>query len=389
MNTLSSRMKRLLSPGGAEGQGRGQGDAETPFRFGIWILIIGFGVVLLWFATAPLDEGVPCQGTVSIATKRKIVQHRQGGVVTQVLVHEGQMVRKGDVLLRLDDQTSKARYAEMHQHYLGLRASENRLQAELNGYRSIVFHRDLLDDPDKNFVGQLMKNQQLLLAERRTTMRLYQEQLAGLRDLVSNGFAPKNQQREIELKIAQFKTESAGELARIQSEIQAEAEKARALAEELAETEIRAPEAGQVVGLQVQSVGAVIQGGQKLMDIVPVDEALLIEVKIAPHLIDKVHSGLIADVQFASFAQSPQLTVPATVESVSKDLLSDPQSGIQPAQSYYLARVSVTPEGVRKLGRNKMQPGMPVQVIIKTGERTMLAYLMHPLIQRMSASMKE
>lgn len=389
MNTLSSRLKRHNPPGGTDGQGGRQSDAETSFRLGIWILILGFAGFLFWFATAPLDEGVPCQGAVSIATKRKVVQHLQGGVVTQVLVHEGQMVRKGDVLLRLDDQNSKARYAEMHQHYLGLRASENRLQAELSGFRSIVFHRDLLNDPDKLFVRQLMKNQQLLLAERRTTMRLYQEQLAGLRDLVSNGYAPRNQQREIELKIAQFKTESAEELARIQSEIQADAEKARALGEELEETEIRSPEAGQVVGLQVQTVGAVVQGGQKLMDIVPVDEALLIEVKIAPHLIDKVHSGLVADVQFASFAQSPQLTVPGEVESVSKDLLSDPQAGVQPSQSYYLARVSVTPEGVRKLGRNKMQPGMPVQVIIKTGERTMLAYLMHPLIQRMSASMKE
>jgi len=384
-------MKKLFPPKGAYEQGKLQTDTHGPIRLGIWVLLIGFGGCLLWFSLAPLDEGVPCQGSVCIATKRKVVQHRQGGVVAEVRVHEGQFVKKGDVLLRLDSQTSKARYEEIHQHYLGLRASEDRLNAELKGAGKIEFHQDLLDDPDKPLVEQLVKNQRLLLAERVKTMHLYEQQLVGLRDLVKEGYAPLTQQRDLEIKIAQFKTESAAQLAQIQNEIQADAEKSKALADELAETDIRAPESGQVVGLQVQSVGAVIQPGQKIMDVVPLDEALLIEVRVAPHLIDKVHAGLVANVQFASFSHTPQLVVPGKVESVSKDLLTDPQQagGIQPAQSYYLARVSVTPQGMKDLGSNKMQPGMPAQVIIKTGERSMLKYLLHPLVQRLSASMKE
>ena len=382
-------LKSLFPPKGAYEPGKLQTDTRGPIRLGIWVLIIGFGGFLLWFAVAPLDEGVPCQGAVCIATKRKIVQHRQGGVVAEVRVHEGQLVKKGDVLLRLDSQTSKARYEEIHQHYLGLRASEDRLNAELRGAGKIEFHQDLVDDPNRTLVEQLMKNQLLLLGQRVKTMRLYQSQLAGLSDLVREGYAPLSQQRDLEIKIAQLKTESATQLAQIQNEIQADAEKSKALAEELAETEIRAPESGQIVGLQVQSVGAVIQPGQKIMDVVPLDEALLIEVKVAPHLIDKVHAGLVANVQFASFAHTPQLVIPGKVESVSKDLLTDPQGAMQPAQSYYLARVSVTPQGMKELGNNKMQPGMPAQVIIKTGERSMLKYLLHPLAQRLSASMKE
>ena len=117
----------------------------------------------------------------------------------------------------------------------------------------------------------------------------------------------------------------------------------------------------------------------------PQNEVLLLETKVAPHLIDSVHSGLLADVRFSSFAHSPQLVVPGVVDSISSDLITEPQTNI----SYYLARVSVTAEGMKKLGSHQLQAGMPVEVVIKTGERTVLTYLLHPLLKRMAASMKE
>lgn len=149
---------------------------------------------------------------------------------------------------------------------------------------------------------------------------------------------------------------------------------------------IRAPAEGQVVGLAVQTVGGVIQPGQKLMDIVPKNEVLLLETKVAPHLIDRVHSGLIADVRFSSFAHSPQLVVQGKVDSISTDLITEPQN---PNISYYLARVSVTAEGLKELGNRQLQAGMPAEVVIKTGERSVLTYLLHPLLKRIAASMKE
>jgi protease secretion system membrane fusion protein len=364
-------------------------DTRKPVRIGIIILIVGFGGFLLWAGFAPLDEGVPCQGLVSIATKRKVVQNRQGGVVDSVLVHEGQIVKKDQPLILLDRQTAKARYAEVHQRYLSQRAAEGRLQAEQAGRETISFHPDLISDPDHQLTEQLMRNQRELLQSRIRTVRILKEQLAGVSQLVKEGYAPLSQQRELEIKIAQHKEESSAQLAQVQNEVQSDAEKSKALYNELVETEIKSPSEGQVVGLQVQTVGAVIQPGQKIMDIVPSNEGLLIEAKIAPHLIDKVHAGLLANVSFASFANSPQLVVSGKVESVSGDLITDMQTGNAPAQPYFLARIAVTSEGTKMLGQHKLQPGMPVQVIIKTGERSLLTYIMHPLMKRMSASLKE
>ena len=369
-------------------------DTRGPIRLGIWILIVGFGGFLLWAGLAPLDEGVPCGGLVSISTKRKVVQHLHGGTVTGVHVHEGQYVHKGDLLIVLDSLTSRARYAEVHQHYLGLRAAESRLQAEQRGSLQMILHPDLQNDPDRTLVSALLRTQRELLDSRLTTMRLMKEQRASMNDLAKEGFAPLNQVRELDIKIAQLRSESATQLAQVQNEVQADAEKSVALGEELSETSVKAPSDGQVVGLQVQTVGAVIQPGQKLMDIVPLNESLIVEAKISPNLIDKVHAGLVTNVQFASFANSPQLVVPGRVESVSGDLLSEMAPG-QPGmpaaamQSYYLARIAITKEGMKVLGNRKLQPGMPVQLVIRTGERTVLTYILHPLMKRMAAALKE
>lgn len=386
---LFSKKNQEVAAGVDDGDARRLVDTKGPVRLGIWVLLIGFGGFLLWSALAPLDEGVPCPGLVSISTKRKVVQHLHGGTVTRVHVQEGQTVRDGQLLLSLDDQVARARYAEVHQHYLGLRAAESRLLAERKGSLSMNLHQDLRSDPDQVLVAGLVKTQQELLDARMTTMRLLNEQRAAIRGLVLEGYAPLVQQRELDIKIAQLRADAAMELAQVQKEVQADAEKSKALAQELAETEVRSPADGQVVGLQVQTVGAVIQPGQKIMDIVPFNEMLIIEAKVAPHLIDKVHPGLVANVQFASFAHAPQLVVPGRVESISGDLLTEASAGPQPSQSYYLARIGVTREGMRRLGRHKMHAGMPVQAIIVTGERSLLTYILHPLLKRMSASLKE
>ncbi|NTU57829.1 MAG: HlyD family efflux transporter periplasmic adaptor subunit [Chlorobiaceae bacterium] len=390
MSIFGSKRSALQNEEGAETAGASYRDTRSPVRLGVWILLIGFGGFLLWAALAPLDEGVPCQGLVSIATKRKVVENLRGGQVEKVYVKEGQMVQQGDVLITLDRQTAKARYDEVHQHYLSIRAAADRLNAEMRGAGSISFHKDLLNDPDKALVNQNMQNQKELFLARRRTLGILNEQLSGISSLVKEGYAPRNQQREVELKISEFRSNTASELAQMQREVEADAEKSRALAEELAETEIRSPASGQVVGLQVQTVGAVIQPGQKIMDIVPSSEGLLIDAKVAPHLIDSIRKGLPVSVSFSSFAHSPQLVVQGTVDSVSKDIIADPQMNpAQPGATYYLARVSVTPEGLKSLGHRQMQPGMPVQVVIKTGERSLLTYLIDPLIKRINVSMKE
>lgn len=430
-----------------------ESDTKSSIRLGAWILLAGFGGFLLWAALAPLDEGVPSDGVVSIETKRKVVQHLTGGIVTAVNVKEGQLVKEGDVLLSIDNASAKARYEEIRQHYLGLRAQESRLLAEKAGGKSIVFHEDLIKNSDDPLIVLHMQNQSQLLSarqnglsaelsgiaeaihgqeaeiqghkgileSRKAQLALLNEQLNGIKALVLEGYAPRNQQNDLEQKVAQVHGDIADaeanilrsirsinelkqrsntrrqnenkdidtQMAQVRLEVQSDAEKFKALSEDLQRTEIRSPATGQVVGLQVQTVGAVIQAGQKLMDIVPLDEGLLLEVKVAPHLIDRISAGLDADVRFSSFSNSPQLFVKGKVDSISHDLISDPPQGAQPSASYYLARISITPEGMQELGDRQMQSGMPVQVIINTGERTLLTYLLHPLTKRISASLQE
>lgn len=431
-----------------------QVDTASPIRWGIYVLFIGFGSFLLWAAFAPLDEGVPSQGTVSIDTKRKVVQHQTGGIIRDVRVKEGQMVQAGEVLLTLDDSMMKGKLAEIRQHYIGLRATEGRLMAEQTGAAKIQFHPDLIKLTDDPIVQQLMRNQEMLLAARRSGLMaelqgmeesiqgqeaqiqgltgvlqsrksqhdLINAQLESIRDLVQEGYAPKNQQQELELKLVQsvgdiadaqsgiiksqraiaelrqralarkgeYRKEIETQMAQVQSEVDADAQKLQAAVEESNRMQVRSPVTGQVVGLQFQTVGSVVQPGQRILDVVPLDEGLLLEAKIPPNLIDRVHTGQVADVRFSSFANSPLLAVEGRVESISKDLLTEANvNPDQPGANYYLARVAITSEGMKKLGHHVLQPGMPVQIIVKTGERSLLTYLLHPLTKRLAASLKE
>jgi protease secretion system membrane fusion protein len=425
-------------------------DTSAVARAGLWVLGLGFGGFLLWAAFAPLDEGVPTQGMVTIDTKRKTVQHLSGGIVKEVLVHEGQQVKEGEPLLRLDAAVARANYESVRQRYLGYRAMQSRLFAEQAGNAAIDFHPDVkaaMNDPlikqqivtqqqliqarraalaadlqgiEENTQGlkEQLGSYQNILVQRRNQLSLLNEELNNVRGMVKEGYAPRNRQLELERMVAEsnaaiadlvgnslrvnrqvadlgqrsmarkqeYRKEIESQLADITRETQSDAEKFVAVTADLDRMEIKAPANGQVVGLTVQTVGAVLQPGQKLLDVVPDNQSLLLEAHIPPHLIDKVQSGLPADIRFNTFAHSPQLVVEGKILSVSGDLLSDPQA---PQFAYYLARVQVTPAGMKTLGQRQMQPGMPVEIVIKTGERSLLTYLIHPLTKRMAASLKE
>ncbi|OIQ71305.1 type I secretion system membrane fusion protein PrsE [mine drainage metagenome] len=429
-------------------------DTSSPMRWGFLVLFVGLGGFLLWAGLAPLDEGVPMQGVVSIDTKPKPVQHLSGGIVKEVSVKEGQMVKRGDVLMTLDNITAKAKYEQTRQKYIGDRALESRLLAEQTGARTISFHKDLLMMRSDPAVQQGMNNQEMLLTSRRAALNadlqgteesihgmeaqihglsgvlesrrsqlaLLNEQLSNIRSLVDEGYAPRNQQVDLELKVAQttsdiadaesqmvrathaiselkqrmqlrreeYRKEVDTQMPQVHVEAEAGAGILAAQKDDLNREVIRSPADGQVVGLQFQTPGSVIQPGQKILEVVPVNEGLLLEAKIAPHLIDKLHPGQFADIRFDSFSNSPQLAVEGRVDSISRDLLTEPgMNPAAPGASYYLARISITAKGRKTLGARVLQSGMPVQVIVKTGERSMLTYLMHPLVKRFAASLKE
>jgi len=425
-------------------------DAGRTARIGLWALGLGLGGFLLWAAFAPLDEGVPSPGMVALDTKRKVVQHLSGGIVRQVFVHEGQTVQSGQPLIALDDATTRANYETSRVRYLTLRATLARLEAERTAASAPRFAPDLLAaaqaDPlirqlvdtqtqllqsrraslqadvqgmEETIQGQnsLMQSYAAMVEGRRTQRALLQDELNHTRELVKEGYAPRNRQLELERQIAdtdlaltellgntarghrtvaelrqkilsrkqEYRKEVETTLAETMRDVDPEGKRQAALQGELARTEILAPATGQVVGLAIQTVGAVVQPGQQIMSIVPPGEPMVLETRIAPHLVDRVHAGLAADVRFSSFAHSPQLVVQGEVASVSGDLLTDTQTNV----SYYLARIKLTPEGARELGNRQMQPGMPVEVVIKTGGRSLLTYLAAPLFKRIAGSLKE
>ena len=432
------------------------GDVKRANRIGILAVVVSFAAFLIWASFAPLAQGVAAQGTVMLDTKRKQVQHPSGGILREILVKEGQLVREGEVLMRLDPVQTRANLETTLQQYLGYRALESRLLAERSGAGSIQFHPSLFSAASGQNAAQHRDNQQQLFESRRNSRQLElkatDEALAGLeaslkgtegglearrmqaqmtakelestRGLAAEGFAALQRVRELErslvdtkgaiadleanrlrieqsiqeqqsrreLKLKDFLRDVNQQLTDVQKEVEAIEERLKANQAEMDRIEIRAPVAGQVVGLTIQTVGGVVTGSQKLMDIVPSQEDLLIEAKVPPNFIDRVKAGQHVDVRFTTFANTPQLVVEGRLESISTDAIdASGAMSLSPTgfNTFYLGRVKLTNSGVEKLQGRQLQAGMPVEVVIKTGERSVLKYLLHPIIKRMASSMIE
>lgn len=419
-------------------------------RFGLWALAIGFGGFLLWAGLAPLDEGVPAPGTVIAEGNRKTIQHLSGGVVEAILVREGELVRAGQPLVRLNAKMAQSQHATARAQFVVSAASEARLHAERAGQASIRFPQELLADQDVPEFKEAMASQILLFNSRRdalqgesailresiaglkqqivgleaqsaakkTQMDLLREQAVSLRDLTRDGFYPRNRLLEIERSLAQvigehsdilatlararnqiaeqnlrilqrrqeFQRDVETELAQVQRDTGALRERLTAVSDELQRIEIQAPVDGMVVGLRVHTQGGVIAPGATIMDIAPLNEPLIIEARVPPHMIDRVHANLTVTVMFPAFNASITPTVEGRVRTISADLVPDPNPQFPPA---YLAQIEITPEGMKMLGDQVIRTGMPADVVITTGERTLLGYLLKPLTGRIAVSFKE
>ena len=428
-------------------------DERRVVRFGMIILWLGLGGFFLWAALAPLDEGVPGIGVVGVDSKRKTVQHLRGGIVKEILVREGDKVNENDVLIRLNNTEIKAQFDITSAQYAQMRATEARLIAERDGSTSIDYPQDLLDMAKQNpRVSETIQAQSRLFTTRRavldseisatneairglndqirglqsvekgkrTQIELLNKELSSYRSLAEEGFVPRNKLYDLERVVADlsgtmgndisqiararsaiselnlrklqrqqdYRKEVESSLADVQREVISLNDKIMALADEYERTEIRAPISGHVVGMDVTTVGGVIRGGDKLLDIVPEGDMLVVEAQIPVNLINKVHVGQLATIHFQIIlAGGASPAIEGKLMQISADRLLDAHTG----HPYYSARIGITPKGEAEMRKHKItpQPGMQTDVVILTGERTFLQYLIQPLLSRLALGMKE
>ena len=412
---------------------------DKPIRLiGLVVLLSTFGVFGLWSVLAPIDGAALASGFVTVKSHSKTVQHLDGGIVSQLLVKDGDIVKEGDLLLTLDGTETKAQLEIARGQYITLAAQVARLEAERDGKQAVVYPDTLNDvtDPrileakkteDQIFIarknahegemevltqriGQLNSKIEGLKGQRKSKQELvasFAEEAGDLKELLAEGFADKQRLRDTErsytlnsgeisalssdiaaaqiqigetkLEILQlekkFQEELAGKLSEVQTDLYDVNQRMLATKDKVVRIDIKAPVAGRVMGLAVHTLGGVILPGHPILDIVPQQEELIIEAQVSPLDIDRVSIGLVAEVRFTAFKQAVTPVIEGKVINLSADRLVEEKTGTP----YYQAQIELTPESYQKMKNLELVPGMPVEVLIKTGERTVFEYLTKPI----------
>lgn len=428
-------------------------DERKVVRFGYLTLALGFGGFMLWAALAPLDEGVPGIGVVSVDTKRKVIQHLRGGIVEAIHVRDGQKVKAGEVLVTLVDTEIKAQLDIASGEFWQMQATQARLLAERDSLPTPQFPSELIAAAagerrakdamdaqrqlftarrqalqseqgalDQTVTGlqQQIKGVQSVQQGKKTQIELIEKELGSLRGLVEEGFVPRNKLYELERVLAElrgsygdtmatvaraqaavsetrlrqsqrlqdYRKEVEGQLADVQRNVGGTGERKKALEEELERTVIKSPTDGAVVGLEVHTIGGIIRPGEVIMNIVPEGDLLVVDARLPINLIDKVRVGQLADMHInIVMPGGAHPVIEGKLTKISADRITDPRTG----EPYYAAIIEITPNGEQELRKYKVtpQPGMPTDVVIKTGERTLLNYLLNPLLSRMNFGFRE
>lgn len=317
-------------------------DANFYTRIGWRVLIWGFVGLLLWACFVPLDRGVTASGWVITDGQRKVVQPLSGGMVEEIYVKEGDLVKAGQLLVKLNQVNAAAGLGVTQESIFGVESQITALE---------------------------------------TSIAQKKVQLANIETLSKEGYMPRNRVLELKGVIASDEANLQG----LKKELAAQRERVAPATQELSNTELRSPVDGYVVNLQVFTKGGVVSAGAKVMEVVPVDQPLIVEAQLPVHLVDKVHEGQEVEMLFTAFNQNRTPHIPGVVTVVGDDRIVEERSGMP----YFKLLAEATPQGKKLLGDNKVRPGMPVDVFVKTGERTMMSYLLKPLLDRMHSSMRE
>lgn len=415
-------------------------------RFGYFTILLVFGGFGLWAALAPLESAARGAGTVKVEGDSKPVQHLDGGIVSKILVENGSYVDEGDSLIMLDATELLAEKRIIESRFWAMRANVDRLISERDDHVEVGFSFSLSETNDGN-VEIAMRNEQTLFEARRATrfgeiavlekrIAQFQQKVSGgqevlvskraivdslelelreLRQLLADGYVDKQRIRllertladtlaqiadqeavvasaivaiqEAELEITQlnqrFVTDVINELTEAQEQLFDIEQRFTAISHRVRQSNIRSPARGYVMALEPNTAGEVIAPGQQLMEIVPDIEKLVIDLRLSPMDIDRVQIGQEAEVRFAVFKDS--YTITGELVKISADSLSDDATGEQ----YYQAKVDLYDNDLRLLGDYKLVPGMPADVLVKTGKRTFMGYLTSPLKRMFDNSLIE
>lgn len=416
---------------------------------GVVIVAILVGGVGGWGSTAEISGALIAPGSIVVDTNVKKVQHPTGGVVGEVRVRDGDRVKAGDVVVRLDETVTRANLSIVTKGLTELYARKARLAAERDGAEEVTAPKEFasrLDDPDvaealaserklfqlrraarfgqkdqlRQRIAQLEEEIAGLTAQQKAKSKeisLIEHELTGVRELFKKNLVPLSRQTalereatrldgergqltasaaqskgkiaEIKLQILQIDQDISSDVAKELREIDAKigefVERKVTAEDQLKRIDIRAPQDGVVFQSNVHTIGGVITAGDAIMLIVPEADNLTVEAKVDPKDIDQLRLGQPVVLRFSAFNQRTTPEINGTISRIAADTTNDQRSG----QTYYLIRISIPDEEIERLGKVKLTPGMPVEAFVQTGERTMLSYLLKPLHDQFMRAFRE
>jgi len=413
----------------------------------IVVLIIGLGV---WASVTSIDGAVSAPGFVTVENNRKSIRAYDSGIVREILVREGDSVKANQVLIRFDRTGPRAQLAVLQNQYDLAIIRRARYEAELENLSSMPVPAELKSRLGDPAVARLVGDEQEVFRSRllifqtkagvlrqrieqmsrrargidaqldsqREQSRLVEQELEGLTDLYKRGYAPRTRVLALQRNAASLKGnageqeaaiastqaqigEATSQLAELRGERLGEAAEAIQVAEAKvadvlprldaarasdAQTEVRSPVDGYVLNLTQFTEGGVVKGGELMLDVVPVNVAMVVEVKIKPQYVNSIRPGQAAKIQLSGYSSRVVKKIPGIVRVVAADRTVEEKSG----QSFFNVEITVKPEDVVKAGSNvKLYPGMPATAHIVTGERTIMEYLIGPMRDAFAAAMKE
>ncbi|WP_227732590.1 HlyD family efflux transporter periplasmic adaptor subunit [Yersinia proxima] len=368
----------------------------------VWLMLVGMIVMFIWAYFAILDEVTVGTGKVTPSSRAQLIESLDGGIINELLVHEGAIINKGQILARLDPTRFQSNYGEAAARVRTLRASSERLRAELTG-AALVFSVDTLKEPElvareTQFYLSRRQNLNETVSNLQQSLKLVQQELRMTEPLVAKGAASQVEVIRLQRQISdlrgkidearnQYAVRAREEQVKNNADLDAQLQVVSGKQDQLTRTTLISPVRGIVKDIQVSTVGGVLQPGGKLMEIVPIEEQLLIETRINPRDIAYIRPGLPATVKITAYDSSIYGNLTGVVETVSPDTLQDE---VKRDQFYYRIYVRTNRADLtNKAGKLfPILPGMVASVEIKTGQKTVLDYLIKPL-NKVKESLRE